>query len=64
MKKKRSWRTTLLGVATLVLTGASVAANPVAVLNKESLAQIVASLTAGVGLITARDQKAHEEENQ
>lgn len=64
MKPKRSWRTTLLGIGTLAMTGISVAANPTQALSQQGIAQIIAQATAGVGLIAARDQKTHEEEQK
>jgi hypothetical protein len=48
---KRSWKTTLLGAITLGLAGLQVYAEPKTAANPETLATI----TAGIGLILAKD---------
>lgn len=59
----KSWRTTVLGIITIIMAVAGVvqsvidndpATNP-------DMAVAVAAIVSGVGLIFARDQKAHVE---
>lgn len=47
----RNWKTTLAGIGTLVLAGATIANHPTALLDPQTLATIA----AGVGLILGKD---------
>jgi hypothetical protein len=51
----RNWKTTGAGVLTLAATGCAVYANPTVLATPEGLAGVVAGLSAGVGLIKAKD---------
>lgn len=48
---KRNWKTTLMGIFSLALTGVAVATNPASLTNPEVLTGII----TGVGLILAKD---------
>lgn len=64
MKKKKSWRTTLAGIAAIAFTGVGIALNPAQLLIPAEQAKTIATIVAGAGLIAGRDQKTHEEENK
>jgi len=51
----RNWKTTGAGVLTLAATGFAVAANPAVLATPEGLAGVVAGVSAGIGLIKAKD---------
>lgn len=55
MKKPRNWKTTLAGVAVLLLTGVQVAKNPSSVLHERTIETVVQGLV-GIGLIKAADE--------
>lgn len=55
MKKPRNWKTTLAGVAVLVLTGVQIATNPAAVLHERTIETVVQGLV-GIGLVKAADE--------
>lgn len=52
---RRNWKTTAGGVLTLAATGYAVAANPAVLASPEGLAGVVAGVSAGIGLIKAKD---------
>jgi len=52
---RRNWKTTGAGVLTLAATGFAVVANPAVLATPEGLAGVVAGLSAGIGLIKAKD---------
>jgi len=51
----RNWKTTGAGMITLAATGFAVAANPAILATPDGLAGVAAGLSAGVGLIKAKD---------
>jgi len=51
----RNWKTSGAGVLTLAATGFAVAANPAMLATSGGLAGVVAGVSAGVGLIKAKD---------
>lgn len=53
---KKNLKTTLMGIATLILTGLNIWANPAAAATPETLAGI----SAGIGLILAQDSQKQE----
>jgi len=52
---RRNWKTTGSGILTLAATGFAVVCNPAVLETPEGLAGVVAGLSAGVGLIKAKD---------
>jgi len=52
----KSWRTTILGAAALLLAGVQIAGNPAKLADEATLA----SIAAGVGLILAQDHRKPE----
>lgn len=54
--KKRNWKTTLSGIAILMVTGLGIATNPKFALNENTIQNVTAALVA-VGLIAAADAK-------
>ncbi len=52
---KRNWKTTVLGLLTLVFLGLGVYSNPNALFDPQGQAQITAGAAAGIGLILAKD---------
>lgn len=61
MKPKRNWRTTFLGIATIVVASAGVVANPATALQQDRLSATIAAITAGAGLIAAKDSKEEKQ---
>jgi hypothetical protein len=57
--KKRNWKTTLSGIAILVMTGMGIASNPKSALNENTIQTVTSGLIA-VGLIAAADSKKEE----
>lgn len=67
MKKTKSWRTSLLGWAALGLLGVQIAANPTALLQKETLDQAVGQLSTALvatGLLKAADDAAKQDKQK
>lgn len=60
MKEPRNWKTTLAGLAILLLTGTGIAENPKSALNENTVQNVVQALI-GIGLISAADGKKREE---
>lgn len=67
MKKTKSWRTSLLGWAALGLLGVQIAANPTALLKKETLDQAVGQISTALvatGLLKAADDAAKQDKQK
>jgi hypothetical protein len=54
-KTKSSWRTTLMGILTLLAAGWGVYKHPQALTDPQQQAVLVGALATGVGLIAAKD---------
>jgi hypothetical protein len=52
---KRNWKTTLAGILTLLATGVGIYINPAILLDPQQAAVTAGAITAGVGLIAAKD---------
>ena len=52
---KSNWRTTLMGILTLLATGWGVYKHPQALTDPQQQAVLVGAVAAGVGLIAAKD---------
>jgi hypothetical protein len=57
-KAKRNWKTTMLGIASLLLVGTRAWAEPSVLMDPE----VQASIAVGVGLIVAKDSDVSGEE--
>lgn len=60
MRRPRNWKTTLAGIAVLLLTATGIAENPRAAISEHTVQSIIQALV-GIGLISAADSKKREE---